>query len=1007
MEDIINSDDFAKQSEVLARSNAQIEQQIILINASNSLSAQEKKARIDSIVAIEAEAQSRKIFKQIQLEKDLKELKKGLNQVSFSFKRMLDNMSSSIDLASAKIEAFGESMELASSSAKGQAKVGTGSGIDNLINTLKNPRAASETQRQASFSQASSMFGGQASNVENILTTGAGLEDTILGTINRTLSTAGSAETNEAVGAKVSNAVKEQLRNLSIPPAIADKLSSQIEKAVSKLRTQGDDTIDFSQIVEEVPELAKSIDIFSNVNKSVIKSLEFLKSQFDLLASATNQQIELQLQVNKTLRDAQNIIIKGNQNLSRALGRDASLGEQRTAIETPLRSMAGTTNPNQIGMNFRDLENTRSQLQEGRAGAARSGDVDLVKQFDNKLRDTNIAISENVAALQQMANSTELASAALNEIEKIQRKTQAGASIIEKLVTSTPKEIGSMNRAFARLSNNMMGMTNVGGNTETRKQSLEMFQMIAPLLGDNQGLKANVLQSMLAESGVAMTPVMQQVLDAMRNPESDPQMQQAIATYQQAINTQSQANVELAKINQNLSNDIAKKTGDAVAAAIQGVEIKFNQQQINDILNGINSVPDQPAPAQGIATGGLVYRAVGGTIDRKVFKPRGTDTVPAMLTPGEFVVNRSATQANLPLLQSINNGYQRGGQVKYYSTGGYVSNFLKLDEVGRQGIKDPEMKVSEYELPIAKPQFFKDGEAKLVASPATATFKFPSSFANSVPSEIEDFIQKLRDEGSWSTSADPSSFQEYRGKSGLARNVEIVYGVGPVIRGDKLSGPVPHFRSPRPDSYTNNGLVKGGVALSSKMAPDIWDKILLNPSNIDFIDYQKLNNELGNLPMDNQQYSQLSGKLDPTDPTIASVDAQTSFFQSLKGVFQTQKTALENKLPNIVDSNDKPTVNQFQALNFLDKMHGVYELAQGNGSYTTTTLEPNKLFGVRLDKAGVSDGKLDLASNFVSIGKADFGGSALRKGNTAGFEDASMHAFVPPAEGEEDQTKKF
>ena len=685
MEDIINSDDFAKQSEVLARSNAQIEQQIILINASNSLSAQEKKARIDSIVAIEAEAQSRKIFKQIQLEKDLKELKKGLNQVSFSFKRMLDNMSSSIDLASAKIEAFGESMELASSSAKGQAKVGTGSGIDNLINTLKNPRAASETQRQASFSQASSMFGGQASNVENILTTGAGLEDTILGTINRTLSTAGSAETNEAVGAKVSNAVKEQLRNLSIPPAIADKLSSQIEKAVSKLRTQGDDTIDFSQIVEEVPELAKSIDIFSNVNKSVIKSLEFLKSQFDLLASATNQQIELQLQVNKTLRDAQNIIIKGNQNLSRALGRDASLGEQRTAIETPLRSMAGTTNPNQIGMNFRDLENTRSQLQEGRAGAARSGDVDLVKQFDNKLRDTNIAISENVAALQQMANSTELASAALNEIEKIQRKTQAGASIIEKLVTSTPKEIGSMNRAFARLSNNMMGMTNVGGNTETRKQSLEMFQMIAPLLGDNGGLKANVLQSMLAESGVAMTPVMQQVLDAMRNPESDPQMQQAIATYQQAINTQSQANVELAKINQNLSNDIAKKTGDAVAAAIQGVEIKFNQQQINDILNGINSVPDQPAPAQGIATGGLVYRAVGGTIDRKVFKPRGTDTVPAMLTPGEFVVNRSATQANLPLLQSINNGYQRGGQVKYYSTGGhvsgrYVSNFLKLDD---------------------------------------------------------------------------------------------------------------------------------------------------------------------------------------------------------------------------------------------------------------------------------------------------------------------------------------
>lgn len=38
------------------------------------------------------------------------------------------------------------------------------------------------------------------------------------------------------------------------------------------------------------------------------------------------------------------------------------------------------------------------------------------------------------------------------------------------------------------------------------------------------------------------------------------------------------------------------------------------------------------------------------------------DTVPAMLTPGEFVVNRNAAQANLPLLSAINSG--RGGSVR-------------------------------------------------------------------------------------------------------------------------------------------------------------------------------------------------------------------------------------------------------------------------------------------------------------------------------------------------------
>ena len=43
------------------------------------------------------------------------------------------------------------------------------------------------------------------------------------------------------------------------------------------------------------------------------------------------------------------------------------------------------------------------------------------------------------------------------------------------------------------------------------------------------------------------------------------------------------------------------------------------------------------------------------------YAPQGTDTVPAMLTPGEFVVNREATQKNLGLLKAMNKS--RGGKV--------------------------------------------------------------------------------------------------------------------------------------------------------------------------------------------------------------------------------------------------------------------------------------------------------------------------------------------------------
>jgi phage-related protein len=46
--------------------------------------------------------------------------------------------------------------------------------------------------------------------------------------------------------------------------------------------------------------------------------------------------------------------------------------------------------------------------------------------------------------------------------------------------------------------------------------------------------------------------------------------------------------------------------------------------------------------------GGMTYAADG------YFKPKGTDTVPAMLTPGEFVVSRQPAQANAGLLAAIN-----------------------------------------------------------------------------------------------------------------------------------------------------------------------------------------------------------------------------------------------------------------------------------------------------------------------------------------------------------------
>jgi len=81
--------------------------------------------------------------------------------------------------------------------------------------------------------------------------------------------------------------------------------------------------------------------------------------------------------------------------------------------------------------------------------------------------------------------------------------------------------------------------------------------------------------------------------------------------------------------------------------------------------------------------GVAVNRASGGAI----FRRRGTDTVPAMLTPGEFVVRKAAVQRgnNLSLLRAINNGGspQSGGSsggTQYLATGGSVQNGVSSND---------------------------------------------------------------------------------------------------------------------------------------------------------------------------------------------------------------------------------------------------------------------------------------------------------------------------------------
>ena len=103
---------------------------------------------------------------------------------------------------------------------------------------------------------------------------------------------------------------------------------------------------------------------------------------------------------------------------------------------------------------------------------------------------------------------------------------------------------------------------------------------------------------------------------------------------------------------------------------------------------------------------GVSYASTG------MFIPKGTDTVPAMLTPGEFVVSRAAVNAvGVDTLRAINSmggtkHLSRGGQAGYYSNGDVAGEGLSM------GVLNLDAAINRFSSEVSRlGGIFKDGMA--------------------------------------------------------------------------------------------------------------------------------------------------------------------------------------------------------------------------------------------------------------------------------------------------------
>ncbi len=129
---------------------------------------------------------------------------------------------------------------------------------------------------------------------------------------------------------------------------------------------------------------------------------------------------------------------------------------------------------------------------------------------------------------------------------------------------------------------------------------------------------------------------------------------------------------------------ISESFGDMSDGAInelptQIANLNKELETLKDVLATIPGVLKEPVA---VPPGQPQPLALGGP----AFKRQGTDTVPAMLTPGEFVVNKAAAQKNMELLRNINGGVQYaagGGLIDQLSP--YEKEMFERRQAYRQG----------------------------------------------------------------------------------------------------------------------------------------------------------------------------------------------------------------------------------------------------------------------------------------------------------------------------------
>ena len=522
--------------------------------------------------------------------------------------------------------------------------------------------------------------------------------------------------------ATVAPAAKAELmaQTADLPEQMRDAMVRQFDVIVNQVNEMKDATPEqkttrFAQLLQdELPSAA------SNTAKAIkdlgIKAISVQTDAFNQFISSVNKAAQAQLNYSEMLNKAKDTRAESSIALREMKsGGSIGLAERESIVNNRVaRLTGGETDPNKIVANIQNKEGQRSALQDTIKDASKT-EAERIKAIES-LANLDMSINKNKQALDELANSTELASAAMDQLQSLQKMQADRLQNLDQVLTSTPQELQKLNQSLIRVQQRAMGINpnpsreakkaydmtfrQTGGNrflamqaaqgqmaqdraTDLRTMEQYKSNFMMQYMNNNPGSSmedaenkykvgsANVRGQMAYESGAINIPGAAQTIMSSVRPDIDPAFARAQQVYQNANDKQAIAQEAVGKLDLIKSERLLKDATDQLAKAFNDLPETFNKAQSSKLEEfGINVAPK---PLDDVIEKRAATVAITASTGKYIdFKPQGTDTVPAMLTPGEFVVNARSTAQHLPLLKAINSGTNIVGNTAMMNDGGVV-----------------------------------------------------------------------------------------------------------------------------------------------------------------------------------------------------------------------------------------------------------------------------------------------------------------------------------------------